>query len=69
MLKERSPYALGAHTLDKASTPLGTVADLFRIFNQAEGKSGRTVSWYDERQPAPALAAGLSIREVFLHHR
>jgi len=35
--------------MGKAATPPKTVVDLFRIFKQAEGKSGRTVSWYDER--------------------
>jgi integrase/recombinase XerC/integrase/recombinase XerD len=40
---------LPAATTDRGSTPLGTVVELFRIFNQAEGKSKRTVSWYDER--------------------
>jgi integrase/recombinase XerC/integrase/recombinase XerD len=49
MLKERSTSALEAFSMDRAKTPLGSVIDLFRIYNQAEGKSGRTVSWYDER--------------------
>lgn len=50
MLKERSfTQSLEASSMTKAATPLKTVVDLFRIFNQAEGKSDRTVSWYDHR--------------------
>lgn len=49
MLRERSDYLAEAFTMAKAKTPLKTMIDLYRIFNQAEGKSERTVSWYDER--------------------
>jgi len=49
MLKVERSYTLEAARMDKGSTPLGQVIQLFRIRNQAEGRSNRTVSWYDHR--------------------
>ena len=39
----------GAFGADKHKTPLSVAVMLFRIYNQSEGKSARTLQWYEHR--------------------
>ena len=46
--RDRRPKRQGRRTLNYAGTDLSTLIQHFHIHNQSEGKSPRTVEWYDQ---------------------